>query len=386
MKVTRQFDLVLKIGIFVLTLLTVTMIYLYLQVDKVLTSTRQEMVEMIIDRYQMEFQNASSLIREKTGTSIVTTLKNNKEIRTELQNTLHYFKTPEVENLFVIYKDENGRYRYLLDGESNPEIKAMFMQRFEPVSDIWDKTYSTGQKQIYKHLKNGALWVSITIPMIENGTVAAVLGSDLSASIRSDVEQSFTQIKSMMFAVAVVIVMMLIFGYIQIFYYFRGRSKSFIDPLTEAYNRKFLYEVLANSNFSVYQIIMYDVDHFKRINDTYGHDVGDKVLKLMTARIRKLLREEDLLIRFGGEEFIIFLHAHNIEEAKEVAFRVKKMIETSPFVIEENILSLTISLGINGEVYKSSNIDAAIEVADEQLYCAKNAGRNKICLNGEVLL
>ena len=385
MKVTRQFDLVLKIGITILTLLTVAMIYLYMQVDKVLASTRQEMIEMIINRYEMELKNASAMVVENTRPSLIERLSDSKGLRRDLQRNLSYFKTPEVEHLFVIYRDERGRLRYLLDGEREIEHQAMFMQRFEPVSDIWERTYETGKTQLYKHMKNGSLWVSIAIPIFENGRVAAVLGGDLSASIRTDVERKFTQIKSMMFTVAVIIALMLVFGYFQVYYYFKGRSKSFVDPLTGAYNRKFLYEVIANANYAEYQIIMYDVDHFKRVNDTFGHEVGDEVLKMLTQRIRKMLRKEDHLVRFGGEEFIVFLHTVNKKEATEVAERLKKSIETSPFVIGKNILSITISVGINNDAKEAHNIDDAIEVADEQLYCAKNAGRNRVCVNGVVV-
>jgi len=143
--------------------------------------------------------------------------------------------------------------------------------------------------------------------------------------------------------------------------------------------------VIANANYAEYQIIMYDVDHFKRVNDTFGHEVGDEVLKMLTQRIRKMLRKEDHLVRFGGEEFIVFLHTVNKKEATEVAERLKKSIETSPFVIGKNILSITISVGINNDAKEAHNIDDAIEVADEQLYCAKNAGRNRVCVNGVVV-
>ncbi|WP_456381002.1 diguanylate cyclase [Hydrogenimonas sp.] len=386
MKITKQFDLVLKIGIAILTLLTVAMIYLYLQVDKVLESTRQEMTEMIVSRYKMEFENAALFVKEMAGTPLIENLETHKQLRREIQKALGYFKTAEVENLFVVTKDEQGKYRYLLDAEKDLDKQAMFMQRFEPISDTWEKTLKTKKYQIHKHLKNGVLWVTVTIPIFENGRVVAILGSDLSASIRSDVERRFIQIKSIMFVVALIIALLLIFGYLQIFYYFRGRSKSFIDPLTGAYNRMFLYEVLANANYSEYQIIMYDVDFFKKVNDTYGHEVGDEVLKMLTKRIRKLLREEDYLIRFGGEEFIVFLHTKRQKDAIEVAERLKKSIETSPFVIGKNILKITISVGINANVSAATNIDEAIETADEQLYFAKHAGRNRVCLNGSVVL
>ena len=384
MKITRKFDLVLKLAIGVLTLLSGVMIYLYLQVDRVLVSTRSEMVEMIVDRYKMELGNGARMVRDRVGNRpLPDALMKNVALRRELERDLRYFKTDEIDSIFVVYWDKRGRFRYLLDAEENPEERAMFRQRFEPVSDVWERAYAAKRPQIHKHIREGSLWVTVAIPIFQNGEVAAVLGSDLSAVIRSNVESRFTQIKTIMFGVATVILFLLIFGYIQAYYYFRGRSKSFIDPLTGAENRKFLYEVLSKEEFRKYHIILYDVDHFKKVNDTYGHDVGDEVLKTLTARVRKMLRDEDHLVRYGGEEFIIFVKSDDARKTVEIAERIKKAIETSPFLIGKNILSVTISLGVNPDVAEAQNVDEAIEKADESLYCAKNAGRNRICVNGE---
>ncbi len=385
MRLSSQFDLVLKVGILVLTLLTAAMIYLYFKVDGVLHATRQEMIEMIVHRYQMQMENAAKMLSKEVTGDFVTALAKDSALRHDLESRLHYYKTHEIDNLFVIYQDAKGHYRYLLDSEPDVEKKAMFRQRFEPVSNIWEMTFHDKRDEIERHLKNGRLWVTLASPIVRKDRVIAVVGSDLSASIRSDVEKSFTQIKSIMMGVAIVILVLLLFGYLQIYYYFKGCSKSFFDPLTGVYNRKFLYEVLANGRFKEYRILMYDIDHFKNINDEYGHEVGDKVLQLVTARVKKQLREEDILIRYGGEEFVIFLHTTNPSEAMDVALRLKKSIETSPFVIEENIVSVTISVGIYTDVAKAANVDDAIEKADEQLYCAKREGRNRVCVNWKVV-
>jgi len=377
MKVTRQFDLVLKIGISILTLLTLAMIYLYMQVDKALESTRQEMVEMIINRYEMELQNASRMVIENTRPPLIEHLARNRELRRELQNYLAYFKTPEVEHLFVIYRDEWGRLRYLLDGEKDYENQAMFMQRFEPISDIWEKAYETGRSQMHKHMKNGLLWVSIAIPIHENGKVAAVLGSDLSASIRTDVEQKFTQIKSMMFSVASIIAMMLVFGYFQIYYYFKGRSRSFMDPLTGAYNRKFLYEVIANANFSEYQIIMYDVDHFKRVNDTFGHEIGDHVLKKFSDLIHHTIRTNDTFARIGGEEFSLLLTGSSRDDTLKLAERIRRGVEEMDLSFLSKNLTLTVSIGI-AFYQEGATMESMMREADKKLYQAKNEGRNRV--------
>ncbi len=386
MRITRKFDVVLKLAIAVLTLLTGVMIYLYFQVDRVLLSTRSEMVEMIVDRYLMGLTNATKMVRDQVGDRpLVEALQRSVELRRELERDLRYFKTDEIDNIFVVYRDTRGRFRYLLDAEKRPEERAMFRQRFEPVSDVWERAYAAKRPQIHKHMREGSLWVTLAIPILQNDKVAGVLGCDLSAVIRSDVESRFAQIKTIMFGVATVIVFLLVFGYIQAFYYFRGRSKSFIDPLTGAENRKFLYEVLSKEEFRNYHIILYDVDHFKKVNDTYGHDVGDEVLRTLTIRIRKMLRNEDHLIRYGGEEFIIFVRSDDPRKTVEIAERIKKSIETSPFVIGKNILAITISLGVNCDVANAQNVDEAIERADESLYCAKNAGRNRVCVNGELV-
>ena len=386
MRITRKFDVVLKLAIAVLTLLTGVMIYLYFQVDRVLLSTRSEMVEMIVDRYLMGLTNATKMVRDKVGDRpLVEALQRSVELRRELERDLRYFKTDEIDNIFVVYRDARGRFRYLLDAEKRPEERAMFRQRFEPVSDVWERAYAAKRPQIHKHMREGSLWITLAIPILQNDKVAGVLGCDLSAVIRSDVESRFAQIKTIMFGVATVIVFLLVFGYIQAFYYFRGRSKSFIDPLTGAENRKFLYEVLSKEEFRNYHIILYDVDHFKKVNDTYGHDVGDEVLRTLTIRIRKMLRNEDHLIRYGGEEFIIFVRSDDPRKTVEIAERIKKSIETSPFVIGKNILAITISLGVNCDVANAQNVDEAIERADESLYCAKNAGRNRVCVNGELV-
>ncbi|WP_353662674.1 GGDEF domain-containing protein [Hydrogenimonas sp. SS33] len=385
MKITRQFDLVLKTAITVLAVLTTVMFYLYLQVDKTLVSTRQEMTDMLIERYVMELENAVDLIKEETGGALLAELAENRSLREHLEKDLNHFRTKELEDVFAVFRDSHGHYRYLLDTEPDPEEKAIFRQRFEPVSDVWDRVYATKKRQIHRHVEKGSLWVTAAIPIVENGTVSAVLGSDLSAHIRSDVDRHFTQIKSIMLGVAFVILVLLIFGYLQIYYYFKGRSRSFVDPLTGSCNRKFFYEILAPGEYRNFHIIMYDVDNFKQVNDTCGHETGDDVLRMLSARVRKLLRQEDYLVRFGGEEFVAFVKSRGEKETVEIAERIRKAIESTPFIIGEKSLSVTISLGINTDVGESPDAEDAVEKADRELYRAKKAGRNRICIRGRVV-
>ncbi len=385
MRSGAHLDTVLKIGVVVLTLLTAALCFLNLQVDKTLKSTREEMVQSILKRYEMGLVAARNMLVDNAGRPFLDRIKNDPSLRMKLTKELVYFRTPEIEHLFVLTKDAEGRYRFLLDAENNESQRALFLQRFEPLSSIWDDVYSTKSSQYYRHMEDGKLWVSVAIPILENGKVVAVAGEDLSAQIKMDVEKKFSHIKRFVTGIIVIMGVLLLFAYSQIFFYFRRRKSSLIDPLTGAYNRQFFYEVAAKWNYTDYMIILFDIDHFKHVNDKYGHDAGDKVLQAIKKRVERQLRQSDYLIRFGGEEFLVFFHAENEEDVKSVAERIRLSISSSPFIIGEKKLDISISLGINTDLKKVSNIDEAIELADEYLYCAKRKGRNRVCCNGSVI-
>lgn len=154
------------------------------------------------------------------------------------------------------------------------------------------------------------------------------------------------------------------------------------DKLTGAFNREFLESKFASiaENAMLHDkklaVVLYDIDHFKRINDTYGHNVGDQILISLTALIRNTLRSDDYLIRWGGEEFIILMKVGNAAEADKVIESLRHRIEHHPF---ETIKQLTCSFGITF-YHPSESVKKTIERADKGLYEAKSAGRNRIVL------
>ena len=126
---------------------------------------------------------------------------------------------------------------------------------------------------------------------------------------------------------------------------------------------------------------MVDIDHFKRVNDTHGHKTGDVVLQKMSALMQESLREIDVIGRLGGEEFAVLLPETALEEAREVAERLRARVAEEEFVLEEGMpLRVTISVGVATMKQKSLNIDMLLSVADEALYKAKHAGRNQVCV------
>ena len=152
------------------------------------------------------------------------------------------------------------------------------------------------------------------------------------------------------------------------------------DHLTQIYNRNKFYEIVDKRMNSKrkeekdFVLLMFDIDFFKKINDTYGHPVGDDVLKSLASLVQKNIRNDDLFARWGGEEFILVVRT-DIQTGLAVAENLRKEIEAYHF---GKAKKLTCSFGIT-ESKENDTIDAIIKRADEALYDAKKSGRNKVC-------
>lgn len=127
-------------------------------------------------------------------------------------------------------------------------------------------------------------------------------------------------------------------------------------------------------------VILLDIDHFKHVNDTYGHDAGDVVLQGLSEIISNEFRRIDCAGRIGGEEFSIVLPDTSAEQARVGAERLRKRVESHPFVIGEHKICVTVSIGIAVHCEQDDDYHTALKHADEALYNAKNSGRNRICL------
>lgn len=160
------------------------------------------------------------------------------------------------------------------------------------------------------------------------------------------------------------------------------RYFSTVDPLTKQYNRRYFNDMLNKEfnrykrNSEVFSVILLDIDHFKKFNDTYGHDVGDLVLIHVAKAVKATVRENDIVCRFGGEEFIVLMPSTNIHDTYVVAERVRKAIEKLAVPTPHGELSVTISLGVS-VVTEESTDETIIKQADQALYMSKEGGRNR---------
>jgi len=162
------------------------------------------------------------------------------------------------------------------------------------------------------------------------------------------------------------------------------------DPLTGIFNRRHFFE-LASREFERARrfsrpltLVMCDIDHFKLVNDTYGHLIGDQVLHMVAERFKRHLREVDLLGRYGGEEFVALLTEVDCGRGQDVGERLRGAIEAPAFHVEDQAVSVSISVGV-ADITDCPNLEILLDRADQALYEAKQSGRNRVGIwnNGE---
>jgi diguanylate cyclase (GGDEF)-like protein len=268
--------------------------------------------------------------------------------------------------LFVdeVVRNTIKTFSFITGERMNPEqiTKRLAMRRFE------SRWKGTSDSRLKSH---------ISLPLINDGKVlgCASLSSDHTNAFDAQALQFFSlityQMASSMKHSQVISSM---------------KDMAIYDTLTQLYNRRHLDQVLEeefrNSMLSKQpvSIIMVDIDHFKTINDRYGHDEGDKALIHIASILTGSLRKYDTVSRFGGEEFLVILPRTIMKDAVVIAERIRRAVEADPLSVGDEKIHLTVSLGIAAipAIWPDSK-EEFIKCADTALYEAKNKGRNRVC-------
>jgi len=156
------------------------------------------------------------------------------------------------------------------------------------------------------------------------------------------------------------------------------------DPLTGTGNRSALDDALsheinlAQRNDTPLSVVMFDFDHFKKLNDSYGHQFGDKVLKEVIQEVKQVIRKTDLLFRYGGEEFMLLLHKTSLSNAADVADKIRERIANKVINFEQQPVQVSVSMGA-ASLQEGDVTSTLISRADHALFHAKDLGRNRVC-------
>lgn len=201
---------------------------------------------------------------------------------------------------------------------------------------------------------------AVTVPLLKNGASDFIPKPFEVEELYSRVDQNLDMIR----------------------YIREAREAANRDFLTKLYNRRYFYEMAekmyanAKRGNLMLATAMVDADHFKRINDTYGHDVGDQVLVKMASAIQQAMRESDLLARFGGEEFVCVVVVSEPAEARMAFERIRKVIGDLVINADADVIRVTASIGVSTEL--GDSLDDMLNEADRLLYIAKQSGRNRV--------
>jgi diguanylate cyclase (GGDEF)-like protein len=157
-----------------------------------------------------------------------------------------------------------------------------------------------------------------------------------------------------------------------------------VDGLSQIFNRRYFDEALerevnrARRYERVLSLILFDIDHFKVVNDTHGHLVGDSLLRSIALSVKPRLRREDIFARTGGEEFAVLLPEIAIDGARTTAEKIRSIVQATPLIHEQDAIACTVSLGVAALVPEDAAGDELYRRADERLYEAKQTGRNRV--------
>lgn len=158
------------------------------------------------------------------------------------------------------------------------------------------------------------------------------------------------------------------------------------DHMTKLYNRRYFEDIsvsildLAKRNKKYFSVLMLDIDKFKNINDTYGHQIGDEVIIALANVLKSTNRKSDITCRFGGEEFLILLPETDINGAYIIGEKLRKLVEELTLKVEDQEITFTISAGVSQiDLENENDLESIIQRSDEGLYKAKESGRNMVC-------
>lgn len=317
----------------------------------------------------------------KDSPNYIKTIKEDKELQKYLEKNIKSLITNNIKYAYILYKDKNEIFRFLIDGSPEDE-KSMINQKFDVSDNKWYEVYEEEKPKIIKHSVLQSLSISYLVPIKKDNKVELILAIDFSVNKIIKINQIITMMKSGLIFILSILLISLALLIFQLVKYRKMKKSSYTDILTNTYNKNYLYEIQNEITLSDYVLAVLDIDHFKNINDTYGHTVGDIALKQIGNILSSATRlNEDIVIRYGGEEFVILIKTKlgNTKIPLDILQRIFNTIKNHQiFINEKDYINLTVSIGVNTNLNEYKNFLEAFEAADSALYKAKNSGRDKI--------
>lgn len=374
------FDMLIRIGFLWAYLLFLTYASEYLRrserrILKLFDTLNQRTSELEKSQAQLEiiYENTRILAGILDSDNVV------KEVMHIMGTTLQY------SNYALIFQDKRGKFYYRarsIEGHDNFHLKAIEMSKLELARKAGDQQESIRVKDIhgredYQPLNDKSRSVML-VPMTAHGqTHGLLVAESLKVDAFNDRDIQLLSIVARSAALALENAEL----------HKRAEELTVIDELTETYNYRYFVQKLHEEKKRAYRyslplsLIMVDIDWFKKINDSYGHEVGNIVLKELSDVIKSCIRDVDIFCRYGGEEFVVILPQTAQLEASRIGERIRERVEK--MVVEAGTsgrLKITVSVGVTSYPENGKSHEDLVSVADQALYRAKGSGKNLVCI------
>ncbi len=339
-----------------------------------------EQISFVLKNLQEDIYKSNQIATKNDLVSFFEEKKN----REKYEHILSMMLSSDVKYSYVLYKDDENKFRFLLDASKTD--KANFNQKFDIDLKEYNLAYATKEPQTVKQKNVENIYITYIYPIISNGAVIGLFNIDFTTEIKAIILESIKPLEAFFTILTIFIFIFMGITLVQIFHYFITKKKIFTDPLTNTFNRNYLEEIGHIIDLKNYSIAMLDLDKFKVINDTYGHKAGDYVLSHVSTIFKKSIRESDILIRYGGEEFLLLVSNREIEKQKmPICERIRANVAKENFTYDGHDIKVTLSIGIHKHPSLEKNLQEAIKIADKMLYEAKRSGRNRVVVYDEKL-
>ncbi|TDO83505.1 diguanylate cyclase (GGDEF)-like protein [Halanaerobium saccharolyticum] len=322
----------------------------------------------------LSFQAVTELLKNNFGGSKVFMIKNELVEEIALPVEQNKYKTSST---FENYSYDQEIYADLLQSDNEISLDIIKKINHKNKEELLARTDAEKSFIVSSRIDGNYYTASfINIRGIDGETKAYLISYQQSESLNFINQKFFTTIIiSLIFLILTIILLTIIFSHNN-----KLRFLAHNDQLTGVSNRRDLTNILEkeyersqryNNTFS---FIIFDIDHFKLINDNYGHNTGDRILKELSNLVQTNIRKSDYFGRWGGEEFVVIAPENNLQSAKKFAEKLRKEIDRYNFIEESNV---TASFGV-AEIAADENVDRLIKRADDALYRAKEKGRNRV--------
>jgi diguanylate cyclase (GGDEF)-like protein len=317
------------------------------------------------------------------NTRVLASILDPDSIVKEITRLMNYFLNYDSCSIILSDKQNNFYYRArLLNGKSNFHPKAiddinlkLFRKIADQQEEVLIKDITTRNDFVPLNEQSKSIMI---VPMVAHSTTNGILTAESSHS---------GQFKDKDLQILTAIARSGALALENAFLHKKTAELTIRDELTKAYNYRYFVQKLeeekrrtARYNLPL-SLIMVDIDWFKKLNDSYGHEAGNKVLERLSSIIKNCTRDVDIFARYGGEEFAIILPQTPLSEAKVISERIRKRVEQETFETNEGRkMRITVSIGLTSFPENGKSEEEIIAIADQAMYHAKGEGRNKVCI------